>query len=285
MAAKKQLLLDRLGGEEALELAVDKFYEKNITEEELAKYFEGVDMKKLRAHQFKFMKLAFTSIPEGTDIVGMLERVHGRLFDMGLNEKHFDLVAGNLVAALQELGVASNLIDDAVAVVGPLRGVFEDQAKKRVEEAKKRVEAAEKPKPANRAAKKQLLLDCLGGEAALELAVDKFYEKNVADEEIAKFFEGVDMKKLRGHQLEFMKLAFTNVPKGADVVGMLEKAHCRLFDMGLNEKHFDVVVGNLVAALQELGVASNLIDDAVAVVAPLRIVFEDQAKARVESAA
>ena len=135
MAAKKQLLLDRLGGEEALELAVDKFYEKNVADEELAKYFEGVDMKKLRTHQFKFMKLAFTEIPEGTDIVGMLERVHGRLFDMGLNEKHFDLVAGNLVAALQELGVASNLIDDAVAVVAPLRIVFEDQAKARVESA------------------------------------------------------------------------------------------------------------------------------------------------------
>jgi hemoglobin len=278
MAAKKQLLLDRLGGEEALELAVDKFYEKNVADEELAKYFEGVDMKKLRTHQFKFMKLAFTEIPEGTDIVGMLERVHGRLFDMGLNEKHFDLVAGNLVAALQELGVASNLIDDAVAVVGPLRGVFEDQAKKRVEEA-------EKPKPATREAKKQLLLDRLGGEAALELAVDKFYDKNVANEELAKYFEGVDMKRLRAHQFKFMKLAFTEIPEGTDIVGMLERVHGRLFDMGLNEKHFDLVAGNLVAALQELGVASNLIDDAVAVVAPLRIVFEDQAKARVESAA
>jgi hemoglobin len=132
LAADKQLLLDRIGGEDALALAVDKFYEKNITHEEVARFFEGVNMELLRAHQFKFMKLAFTEIPEGMDVGAYIEKSHGRLFDMGLNEKHFDVIASNFVDTMQELGVASNVIDDAVAVIAPLRGIFEVQAQQRV---------------------------------------------------------------------------------------------------------------------------------------------------------
>ena len=33
---------------------------------------------------------------------------------------------------MQEIGVNFNVIDDAVAVVAPLRGIFEEQAKQRV---------------------------------------------------------------------------------------------------------------------------------------------------------
>jgi hemoglobin len=124
MASKKQFLLDRIGGEEALKLAVNKFYEKNVAHVEVARFFEGVDMELLGAHQFKFMKLAFTEIPEGVDVIGIIEKAHSRLFDMGLNEKHFDVIATNLVETMQELGVDSDVIGDAVAVVAPLRSVF-----------------------------------------------------------------------------------------------------------------------------------------------------------------
>jgi hemoglobin len=130
MAEDKQLLLDRIGGEDALALAVDKFYEKNITHEEVARFFEGVNMKLLRAHQFKFMKLAFTEIPEAVNVAAIIEKSHSRLFEMGLNETHFDVIASNLVETMQELGVASNVIDEAIAVVAPLRSIFEEQAAK-----------------------------------------------------------------------------------------------------------------------------------------------------------
>jgi hemoglobin len=92
-------------------------------------FFEGADIKVLRMHLVKFMTLAFTGIPEGTDVAGMLEKGHARLFAMGLNETHFDVVATNLVETMQELGVAADVIDEAVGVVGPLRGIFEAKAK------------------------------------------------------------------------------------------------------------------------------------------------------------
>ena len=51
---------------------------------------------------------------------------HKKLIDeQGLNADHFDMVAGHLVSTLQDLGVAKPLIDEVVAIVGPLRSIFE----------------------------------------------------------------------------------------------------------------------------------------------------------------
>ena len=39
------------------------------------------------------------------------------------------------------------------------------------------------------------LFDQIGGEAAVDAAVDLFYKKVLADDRIKHFFEGVDMEK------------------------------------------------------------------------------------------
>lgn len=63
------------------------------------------------------------------DVPAYLTKAHQRLFETkGLNEKHFDLVAGHLVDALVALGIQKQLIDECVGVVGPLRTVFEQGA-------------------------------------------------------------------------------------------------------------------------------------------------------------
>ncbi len=63
---------------------------------------------------------------------------HFRLFEMGSNETHFDMVAGHLVTSMKELAIPEDLITDVVAVVVPLREVFEDEAKKQAERATKK---------------------------------------------------------------------------------------------------------------------------------------------------
>lgn len=74
------------------------------------------------------MKIAFTAIPKDFDVVDFLLRKHQRLFDQGLHELHFDMVAGHLIAVLEELEVEQGLIALAVSTVGPLRVVFEKGA-------------------------------------------------------------------------------------------------------------------------------------------------------------
>jgi len=122
-------LFERIGGQSALDAAVELFYERLLQEPSLSIFFEGVDIRKLKAHQYIFMEMAFNDrIPAGTDVAQLMARAHRRLFSMGLNETHFDTVATVLVGTLKTLGVQEQLIKEVVSVVAPLRVTFEDNA-------------------------------------------------------------------------------------------------------------------------------------------------------------
>lgn len=103
------------------------------------------------------------------------------------------------------------------------------------------------------------LFEQLGGAAAVDAAVDRFYAKVLADQRIKHFFDGIDMASQIGHQKRFLTYAFGGAP-GYNGKSMAE-AHARLVkQMGLNDEHFDAVLENLAGTLQELGVPANLID-------------------------
>jgi len=107
------------------------------------------------------------------------------------------------------------------------------------------------------------LYEQLGGEAAVEAAVDIFYRKVLADFRISRFFDGVDMDKQAAKQKAFFTMAFggPNNYSGTD----MRNAHARLVQMGLDESHFDAVMENLGATMQELNVPPELIAQAAAI--------------------
>lgn len=110
------------------------------------------------------------------------------------------------------------------------------------------------------------LYEKLGGKAAVEIAVDKFYERVLIDERIKHFFANVDMKKQRGHQKAFLTYAFGGAPQYEG--NMMREAHQHLVEgMGLNGEHFDAVVENLVETLKELGISDELIGEVAAIAA------------------
>ncbi len=105
--------------------------------------------------------------------------------------------------------------------------------------------------------------DRIGGEAAVNAAVDIFYRKVLADERINSFFEGVDMEKQASKQKAFLTMALggPNNYTGED----MRKGHAHLVARGLNDSHFDAVMENLGATLQELNVPADLIAEAAAI--------------------
>lgn len=110
----------------------------------------------------------------------------------------------------------------------------------------------------------QTLYDKLGGKAAVELAVDKFYEKVLADERINHFFAHTDMTKQKAHQRAFLTYAFGGAKQYEG--RSMQEAHKNLvLYEGLNESHFQAVVENLVATLQELGISPELIAEVGAI--------------------
>ncbi|PCC67742.1 hemoglobin [Nannocystis exedens] len=101
------------------------------------------------------------------------------------------------------------------------------------------------------------LYDELGGAVAIDAAVDIFYRKVMADELLAPFFDDVDMERQAAKQKAFLTMV-TGGP--AHYTGRdMRRAHAHLVAEGIDDTHFDAVVGHLAGTLKELGVSDDKI--------------------------
>ena len=246
-----QSLYDRIGGDAAVNAAVDVFYRKVLADDRISQFFEGVDMEKQAAKQKAFLTMAFGGPAHYT---GKEMRLgHAHLVEKGLNDSHFDAVMENLGATLKELGVADDLIGEAAAIAESTRkdvlAGYTDEEKAAMNSEKS-------------------LFDRIGGDAAVNAAVDVFYRKVLADDRINKYFEGVDMDKQAAKQKAFLTFAFGGPANysGKD----MRLGHAHLVEKGLNASHFDAVMENLGATLKELGVPDDLIGEAAAIAESVR---------------
>mmetsp|Transcript_16545 Transcript_16545/g.21890 ORF Transcript_16545/g.21890 Transcript_16545/m.21890 type:complete len:969 (-) Transcript_16545:142-3048(-) len=109
------------------------------------------------------------------------------------------------------------------------------------------------------------LYEKVGGEAAIQAVVEKFYEEKVLkDNLLSPIFESRDIKSLKLHQKLFLKYALGGT-KAYDGRSMSD-AHRGL---GIKEPHWKAVCGHLVNTLTELGVSREHIDEVVQRVLPL----------------
>ena len=108
------------------------------------------------------------------------------------------------------------------------------------------------------------IYDRIGGAPAIDAAVDQFYERVLADEELAPFFDGVSMPRQIKQQKAFFTTALGGpaIYKGKD----MKEAHAHL---AIQQKHFGMVAGHLVDTLQNLEVPQSIIDEIVAAISPL----------------
>lgn len=109
------------------------------------------------------------------------------------------------------------------------------------------------------------IYDSIGGAPAVRAAVDDFYAHVLADQQLAPFFTGTDMQRLKGHQRAFIAAAIggPEIFSGRDMAS----AHAGL---GISDADFDAVVGHLVDTLSGLGVPEETIGQIGGVLAPLR---------------
>ena len=108
-------IYDTIGGEEALTAVVGDFYGRVLADPELAGFFAGADMIRLKGRQVQFLAAALGG-PDFYNGRSMRDVHKGR----GIGQKHFDLVAGHLVAALGAAGVPAPVIEQIASVVMPL---------------------------------------------------------------------------------------------------------------------------------------------------------------------
>lgn len=116
-AAAEASIYEAIGGESALVAVVDDFYGRVLSDGQLAAFFAGVNMPKLKGRQVEF----FAAALGGPDLYqgASMRQVHaGR----GISQDDFDRVAFHLAGSLADAGVPPEIITEIAAVILPLAG-------------------------------------------------------------------------------------------------------------------------------------------------------------------
>ena len=108
------------------------------------------------------------------------------------------------------------------------------------------------------------IYDRIGGHEALEVVVEDFYVRVLADDQLSGFFTGTNMNRLKGKQVEFFAAALGahEIYHGAP----MKQIHQ---GRGITMQHFSLVAGHLADALAAAGVPPTTVTDILSVVAPL----------------
>lgn len=108
-------LYERLGGEPAIAVAVEKFYREVLADPMLEPFFRDVEMPRLKQHQFAFLSQTLGG-PRNYSGATMA-KAHAKL---RIEQRHFNAVANHLIKTLRNLGVSEELIAEVAAAVTPL---------------------------------------------------------------------------------------------------------------------------------------------------------------------
>ncbi|MGR9046932.1 MAG: globin domain-containing protein [Gammaproteobacteria bacterium] len=113
-------LYERVGGDKAMEIAVDLFYRKVLKDELVGPFFEDVDMESQRLKQKSFLSMAFGGPYQYSKLD--LREVHKPLIEkFGMSDEHFDRVAAIFLETLKELNISEKEIQGVMAIIESTR--------------------------------------------------------------------------------------------------------------------------------------------------------------------
>jgi len=108
-------IYEQIGGAEALEAVVADFYDRVLADDELAGFFTGTNMARLKGKQAEFFAAALGG-PDPYTGAPMRQVHQGR----GITVDHFNLVAGHLTDSLSAAGVPQEIVGEIIGAVAPL---------------------------------------------------------------------------------------------------------------------------------------------------------------------
>ena len=108
-------LYDRIGGDQAMDIAVELFHRKLLEDDLVGRFFDDVDMAGQRLEHKPFLAMAFGGPYQysGVDL--------RKLHEMGLEARHFDRVSAILKETLEELKIGAPEIEDVMQVIETTR--------------------------------------------------------------------------------------------------------------------------------------------------------------------
>ncbi len=119
-------LLEQIGGESAVNAAVDIFYKKIMADDVVSPFFANTDMESQNRKQKLFLTTVLNGTSKGT--LSYMRRAHKDLVHShGLSDVHFDAVAHHLQSTLEELRVPDDLLGQVMGAVGSMRDAVLDR--------------------------------------------------------------------------------------------------------------------------------------------------------------
>lgn len=112
-------IFDRIGGMNAVNAAVEIFYKKVMADDSINYFFEQTNIKMQIIKQKAFLAYAFGAPMKYTG--QNMRNGHAHLAEKGLNDTHFNAVAGHLASTLQELNVPEDLMGEIMAIAESTR--------------------------------------------------------------------------------------------------------------------------------------------------------------------
>jgi hemoglobin len=109
-------LYEQIGGADALTAVVADFYDRVLADDELADFFAGVNMTRLKRLQVEFFTVALGG-PQDAYTGAAMAEVHRGL---EIGRHHFGLVAAHLSAALSDAGVPADTVTTIIGAIAPL---------------------------------------------------------------------------------------------------------------------------------------------------------------------
>lgn len=112
------------------------------------------------------------------------------------------------------------------------------------------------------------LFNRIGGEAAVEAAVNLFYDKFLQYEEVKPFFKGISIPD----QQHKIRVFFTQALGGPceHTAHDIRKAHAPLVMQGLNDHHVDLFIQLMQETLDELNIPMELIEEFIEIAESFR---------------
>jgi truncated hemoglobin YjbI/predicted pyridoxine 5'-phosphate oxidase superfamily flavin-nucleotide-binding protein len=108
-------LYDWIGGEKAMDIALDLFHRKLLEDALVSRFFQDIGMEAQRLKQKSFLSMAFGGPYEYSSLD--LRKTHGRLTKLGLNEEHFERVVAIFKETVEELGIAPKEVEEMMQVI------------------------------------------------------------------------------------------------------------------------------------------------------------------------
>lgn len=113
--AAEASVYEAIGGEDALVAVVDDFYERVLSDPQLAPFFAGANMNALKGKQVEYFAAALGG-PAAYKGQTMKQVHAGR----GITQADFDKVAYHLTNALAAAGVPGDLVSQIIGAIAPL---------------------------------------------------------------------------------------------------------------------------------------------------------------------